>query len=40
MEVLPYPPSLSSALEQRVNHVLDEEQQALLSQLLWKVLEA
>ena len=40
MEVLPYPPALSSALEQRVNHVLDEDQQALLSQLLWKVLEA
>jgi len=40
LDVLPYPSALSSALEQRVNHALTEDQQALLAQLLWKVLSA
>ena len=37
LDVLPIRP-LSTALEQRVNHALTEDQQALLAQLLWKVL--
>ena len=36
LDVLPYPSALSSALEQRVNHALTEDQQALLAQLCGK----
>ena len=40
IEVMPYPALLNTALDTRINAALNKHEQAVLSQLLWRVLSA